>query len=44
MLDADEAACNYDAAAATNDGSCSYTQEADYGLDPTLLACAPGVT
>lgn len=40
----DEAACNYDAAAATNDGSCNYTQEADYGLDPTLLACAPGVT
>ena len=40
----DEAACNYDAAAATNDGSCEYTQEADYGLDPTLLACAPGIT
>ena len=40
----DDAACNYDAAAATNDGSCEYTQEADYGLDPTLLACAPGVT
>jgi len=40
----DEAACNFDAAAATNDGSCNYTQEADYELDPTLLACAPGVT